>query len=224
VHPPSAQLQLHQTRVRVLTEARRRGVQVAGLLQRTVDRIAVQEAGTPNHERVAILLAEVDRRVALPAVQLATRLAEVTHTHDNVASRNVGFRAGEVAHAAVSRRPPIPLTTSVARAEGFTYAAKAWALPIAQGPFPVAPVPNHTTTRNVTTRNFSRSAVGDGTAAGGAARSSGSGGADGRLCGRRGPHRGARVCRHRRRGCRRRRSSPPARHRHRCDPGPHPVA
>jgi hypothetical protein len=31
---------------------------------------------------------------------------------------------GEIAHAAVSRRPPIPLYKSVARPEGYTYAAE----------------------------------------------------------------------------------------------------
>jgi hypothetical protein len=40
----------------------------------------------------------------------------------------------EIAHAAITRRPPIPLYTIVARTEGYTYAAKFWALSIVQGP------------------------------------------------------------------------------------------
>ena len=40
---------------------------------------------------------------------------------------------------AVSRRPPSFLDTTVARNEGYTYAAKVWDLSIVQGPFSVAP-------------------------------------------------------------------------------------
>ena len=43
------------------------------------------------------------------------------------------------AHAAVSRRPPISLPRIVARTEGYTYAAKVWALCLVQAPFSVAP-------------------------------------------------------------------------------------
>jgi hypothetical protein len=50
----------------------------------------------------------------------------------------------EIAHATVSRRPPIPLDTMVPRNEGFTYAAKAWDLSIVQGPFSRAPCQNLT--------------------------------------------------------------------------------
>jgi hypothetical protein len=46
---------------------------------------------------------------------------------------------GAIAHAAVSRRPPISLDTIVARAEGYTYAAKGWDFSLVQGPFHVAP-------------------------------------------------------------------------------------
>jgi hypothetical protein len=41
----------------------------------------------------------------------------------------------EVAHAAASRRPPVSLSTSVARTEGYTYAAKVRDLLLGQGPF-----------------------------------------------------------------------------------------
>jgi hypothetical protein len=56
----------------------------------------------------------------------------------------------EIAHAAVSRRPPIPLDTIVARTHMYTYAAKDWDLSIVQGtPFTIfcrpEPNPNVTT-------------------------------------------------------------------------------
>jgi hypothetical protein len=49
-----------------------------------------------------------------------------------VTLRNFGC---ETAHAAVLRRPPVPLSTSVARAGGYTHAAQLWDLSIVQGPF-----------------------------------------------------------------------------------------
>jgi hypothetical protein len=45
----------------------------------------------------------------------------------------------EVAHAAVSRRPPISLDTIVTRTEGNTYDVTVWDLSLVQGPFSVAP-------------------------------------------------------------------------------------
>jgi hypothetical protein len=56
-----------------------------------------------------------------------------------VANRNVGDFGWEIAHAAVSRRPPIFLHTIEARTRLYTYAAKVWDLSIVQGPFSVAP-------------------------------------------------------------------------------------
>jgi hypothetical protein len=56
-----------------------------------------------------------------------------------VANRNVGDFGWEIAHEAVSRRPPSPLYTIVAHTEGYTYDAKVWDLSIVQGPFSVAP-------------------------------------------------------------------------------------
>jgi hypothetical protein len=50
--------------------------------------------------------------------------AELPHSDKKVANRNVRYFGWETAHAAVSRRPPIPLDTIVARTEGYTYAAK----------------------------------------------------------------------------------------------------
>jgi hypothetical protein len=54
-------------------------------------------------------------------------------------NRNVRVFGWENAHEAVSRRPPIPLYTIVARTHMYTYATKVWDLFIVQGPFPVAP-------------------------------------------------------------------------------------
>jgi hypothetical protein len=45
-----------------------------------------------------------------------------------VANRNVRDAGYSVAHAAVSPRPPISLSRSVARTEDYTYAAKVWDL------------------------------------------------------------------------------------------------
>jgi hypothetical protein len=56
-----------------------------------------------------------------------------------VANRDLRDFGWEIAHAAVSRRPPIYLDTIVLRTEGFTYAAEVWDLSIIQGPFSVAP-------------------------------------------------------------------------------------
>jgi hypothetical protein len=45
----------------------------------------------------------------------------------------------EIAHGAVTRRPPISLHTIVPRTGGFTYDVGVWGLSIVQGPFSVAP-------------------------------------------------------------------------------------
>ena len=58
---------------------------------------------------------------------------------DEKANRNVRDFGREIAHAVVSRRPPISLDKIVARTHMHTYAAKVWALSIVQGPFSVAP-------------------------------------------------------------------------------------
>jgi hypothetical protein len=46
----------------------------------------------------------------------------------------------EIAHEAVSRRPPISLSRFVARTHMYTYAAKVWVSSIVQGPFCCRPV------------------------------------------------------------------------------------
>ena len=64
--------------------------------------------------------------------------AQLTHTpysDEKVANRNGRDFGWEIAHAAVSRRPPIFLAKIVPRIEGYTYNASIWALSIVQGPF-----------------------------------------------------------------------------------------
>jgi hypothetical protein len=51
----------------------------------------------------------------------------------------IDVRRWDIAPAAVSRRPPIPLDTIVARTHMYTYAANVCDLSIVQGPFSVAP-------------------------------------------------------------------------------------
>jgi hypothetical protein len=48
----------------------------------------------------------------------------------------------EIAHAAVSRRPPMPLDTMVSGTGGCAYDVGVWDLSIVQGPFSVAPCQN----------------------------------------------------------------------------------
>ena len=57
----------------------------------------------------------------------------LTYSNEKVANRNGRDFGWEIAHAAVSRRPPISLYTIVAHTEGYTYAAKVWDLSIVQG-------------------------------------------------------------------------------------------
>jgi hypothetical protein len=45
----------------------------------------------------------------------------------------------EIAHEAVSRRPPISLDTIVARTRMYTYAATVWDLAVVQGPVTATP-------------------------------------------------------------------------------------
>jgi hypothetical protein len=61
-----------------------------------------------------------------------------------VANRSVWGFGWEIAHAAVSRRPPIFLSTMVPRTHMYTYAANVWDLSIVQGPFSVAPCQTQT--------------------------------------------------------------------------------
>ena len=45
----------------------------------------------------------------------------------------------EIAHGAVTRRPPISLYTMVPRTESYAYDVGVWDLSIVQGPFSVVP-------------------------------------------------------------------------------------
>jgi hypothetical protein len=49
------------------------------------------------------------------------RISPAAYSDEKVANRDVWDFGWEIAHAAVSRRPPISLDTIVARAEGYTY-------------------------------------------------------------------------------------------------------
>jgi hypothetical protein len=62
-----------------------------------------------------------------------------TYSDAKVANRNVRDFRWEIAHEAVSRRPPISLHTIVARTRMYTYDTNVWALSIVQGPLSVVP-------------------------------------------------------------------------------------
>jgi hypothetical protein len=76
---------------------------------------------------------------SLTSLSLSLARTHSSFCDEKVANRNVRDFGWEIAHAAVSRPSPVPLSTSVARTEGYTYASKVWALSIVQGPFSVAP-------------------------------------------------------------------------------------
>jgi hypothetical protein len=63
------------------------------------------------------------------------------YSDEKVANRHVRDFGWEMAHGAVSRRPPISLYTIVPRTGGDAHAAKVWDLSIVQEPFSVAPCP-----------------------------------------------------------------------------------
>jgi hypothetical protein len=79
-------------------------------------------------------MAERETVVELPWVCKGVRYSD-----EKLANRNVRDFGWEVAHAAVTRRPPISLYTMVPRTRGCMYAAKVWNLSIVQVPFSVAP-------------------------------------------------------------------------------------
>jgi hypothetical protein len=70
-------------------------------------------------------------------------------------NRNVRDFGWEIAHTAVSPRPPISLDMIVARTEGYTYdAKKVWGFSIVQGPFSVPRAKPQRTIRNCFTALF----------------------------------------------------------------------
>jgi hypothetical protein len=76
--------------------------------------------------------------VVICPVCAAARTSGVLQRRKSCKNRDVRDFGWEIAHAAVSRRPPTPLDTMVARTHLYTYAANVWDLSLAQGPFPVA--------------------------------------------------------------------------------------
>jgi hypothetical protein len=68
---------------------------------------------------------EPSLQVRLHAVPLSPpRAMRVAYSDAKVANRNGRVFGWEIAHAAVSRRPPISLDKIEARTEGYTYGAK----------------------------------------------------------------------------------------------------
>jgi hypothetical protein len=63
---------------------------------------------------------------------------EVTQLNETVANRNVRDSGWEIAHGAVTRRPPFPLYTMIPRTGGYTHDVGVWDLSIVQRPFSVA--------------------------------------------------------------------------------------
>jgi hypothetical protein len=92
----------------------------------------------------------------LPLEELLKHLGAMSHTFqvpysdEKVANRNVRGFGWEIAHAAVTRLPPISLYAVVARTAGYTFAAKVCDLSLVQGPFSAAPCRN----LPLTIRNF----------------------------------------------------------------------
>jgi hypothetical protein len=69
-------------------------------------------------------------------------VGQLAASHSNAIPYSGSNRFGfgwEIAHAAVSRRPPISLDAIVARTHMYTYAANVWDLSLVQGPVSVAP-------------------------------------------------------------------------------------
>jgi hypothetical protein len=94
-------------------------------------------------------------RIALLPNPPTPKVRESTppHSDGKVRSNRNGRDFGwEVAYEAVSRRPPIPLDTVVARTHTYTHAARVWDLSIVQGPFLVAPCPTRFATFSSLTR------------------------------------------------------------------------
>jgi hypothetical protein len=111
--------------------------------------------GSPNHEffehqllpgmhyysvsRVEEVAEAVRYLRAHPAQARAIAAAGTSRPCRNSFDANFGWEIER------SPRPPNLSNASVARAEGYTYAANVWALSVVQGPFILCrPVPNHT--------------------------------------------------------------------------------
>jgi hypothetical protein len=80
---------------------------------------------------------ELQRATSYPLHERYASLKNLPYSDANIAkSDDFGW---EIAHAGVSRRPPISLYRAVARTHMYTYAAEVWDSSIVQGPFPLAP-------------------------------------------------------------------------------------
>jgi hypothetical protein len=89
------------------------------------------------------LTADITRHLAEAALQ--RRAGELAAGRlDTVRCKKVASRRGrgfgwEIAHAAITRRPPISLEMVVARTGGYAHDVGVWDLSVVQGPFSVAP-------------------------------------------------------------------------------------
>jgi hypothetical protein len=79
------------------------------------------------------------RRCSIVASHQSTPLTRVGYSDEKVAKRNSRDFGREIAHGAVTRRPPISFDTVVPRTGGYTYDVGVWDLSSVQGPFSVAP-------------------------------------------------------------------------------------
>jgi hypothetical protein len=133
---PTSRGSLHPSRVRSGVSAKRRVCGGAGSQVRTA---AVPFTSTWTS---SIQGSSSTSRTLCPFSQIASRqtMAGLDYIDDFFCeSLTLRIWGGENAQTAVSPRPPISLSRIVARAEGYTYAAKLWALCLVQGPFSVAP-------------------------------------------------------------------------------------
>jgi hypothetical protein len=106
--------------------------------------------GTHTHPRLA-LPSRGESRVGLAGrVHTPRRGTHPFFAVKKLRIVNVWAFGWEIAHAAVSRRPPIPLDTIIARTHMYTYAASVWDLSVVQNTISCRPVPNP----NTSIRNF----------------------------------------------------------------------
>jgi hypothetical protein len=91
------------------------------------------------HTRVVQSCTPLLRRAVIIQVSGAKVLTAISLMRVGTNRNRVG---DALTRARISPRPPNRSTTTVARTQGYTYAAEVWALCVVQGPFSVAPCPN----------------------------------------------------------------------------------